>query len=239
MGELQGTLHWQLFAAFDKKVRLSTVKASIGNGHWEPSRSDAAESYVWKEDTAIAGTRFELGEKKLNRNSATDWAKIKDLAKTGRISDCLDLAPDVAIRYYSSLKHIARDYMQKPQDLTGVCGIWISGPPGVGKSHYARNHYEDLYSKMCNKWWDGYQAQKSVLIDDLDLSHKCLGHHLKIWADKYSFLAESKGHASHIRPNRIIVTSNYKPDDIWTDDQTLLEAIKRRFYFIHIPLRMG
>lgn len=56
-GELEGTIHWQLFAAFDKKTRLSGVKSAIGNGHWEPSKSSAAETYVFKEDTAIAGTR--------------------------------------------------------------------------------------------------------------------------------------------------------------------------------------
>lgn len=248
-GELEGRLHWQLFAAFNKKVRLASVKAVCGNGHWEPSRSSAAEAYVFKEDTAIPGTRyyfnfntnfrFELGEKKFNPSSATDWAKLRDLAKAGKISECLDVAPDAAIRHYGALKHIARDFMEKPLDLESCCGIWIYGPPGVGKSHYARQNYEDLYSKMANKWWDGYQGQKSVLIDDFDLSHKVLGHHLKIWADKYSFLAESKGHASHIRPARIIITSNYKPEQVWTEDEALLEAVKRRFYFINIPLRMG
>jgi len=53
----QGTLHWQLFAAFDKKRTLQQVKSSICNGHWEPTRSEAAEQYVFKEDTSVAGTR--------------------------------------------------------------------------------------------------------------------------------------------------------------------------------------
>lgn len=235
-GTETGRIHWQLFAAFDKRVRLSTVKGTIGNGHWELTRSESAESYVFKEDTAVAGTRFELGAKKFNPNNATDWARIRDLAKQGNLRECLEIAPEATIRVYGALKHIARDFMEKPVDLTSVCGIWIYGPPGVGKSHFARESYPDIYSKMINKWWDGYQNQKSVLLDDLGPEHKVLGHHLKIWADRYSFLAESKGHASHIRPDRIIVTSNYKPDHIW-DDPILVEAIKRRFYFIHIPLR--
>lgn len=233
-----GTEHWQLFVAFTKKCRLAAVKASVGNGHWEPSRSEAAENYVWKEDTAIPGTRFELGAKAFNPSSGTDWARIKDLAKAGRISECLEIAPDATIRHYASLKAISRDFMEKPPDLSTVCGQWIYGPPGVGKSHFAREMYTNIYDKMCNKWWDGYQGQKTVLIDDFDLSHKVLGHHLKRWADKYSFLAESKGHSANIRPDRIIVTSNYKPEDIF-DDPALIEAINRRFYRIYIPFRRG
>lgn len=56
-GDNTGREHWQVFVAFDKKVRLTTVKTLCGSGHWEPSRSEAAESYVWKEDTAIPNTR--------------------------------------------------------------------------------------------------------------------------------------------------------------------------------------
>ena len=63
-----GYVHWQLFAAFERKTRLAGVKAVFTNDtHAEPSRSEAAESYVFKENTAIAGTRFELGAKKFNR----------------------------------------------------------------------------------------------------------------------------------------------------------------------------
>ena len=226
--------HWQLFASFKRAVRLAAVRKLFGTRiHAEPSRSTAAETYVHKDDTAIAGTRFSIGQKPFNRNSKTDWSLAKEKAKLGELEN---VPPDVYIKYYRTLKTIAMDHMTKPTDLPCVAGIWIHGPPGVGKSFFARNQYgPNLYIKGQNKWWDGYQDEPNILLDDFDC--KALGHYLKIWADRYAFMAESKGYSRLIRPKNFIITSNYRPEDIF-DDQALTNAIKRRFYFIYIPLRM-
>lgn len=230
-----GFHHWQILALFKKKIRRAGVKQAFSQqAHCEPSRSEAANQYVWKEESRVAGTQFELGELPFKRNCKTDWELVKRKAKDGLIDE---IDAQVFITHYRTLKQISMDYMKKPADLQSVCGIWVFGPPGVGKSHYARNHYPNSYMKMCNKWWCGYQNQKNVIIDDLDLSHKVLGHHLKIWADKYAFIAETKGYAVTIRPDRIIVTSNYKICQIF-DDPALVEALERRFYVIYIPMRM-
>jgi len=85
------------------------------------------------------------------------------------------------------------DNMPKAKDLDKTTGIWIWGPRGVGKSHHVRHGYnyteDQILKKNCNKWFNDWNPveHKAVLLDDFDKSHNALGHHLKIWADKYAF----------------------------------------------------
>lgn len=95
----------------------------------------------------------------------------------------------------------------KPYDKPDLRGIWLYGPSGCGKSSSARLHFPDSYPKMLNKWWDGYQDQKSVIMDDVGPHQRCLGDHLKLWADRYGTILEAKGHALIDHFTDFIVTS--------------------------------
>lgn len=88
-----------------------------------------------------------------------------------------------------------------------------------------------LYVKPQNKWFDGYIDQQLIYIEDFD--SPCLGHLLKIWADKWECDGEVKGGIVQLRHIRFIITSNYHPDDLWPNDSKMCEAITRRFHFIH------
>lgn len=154
---------------------------------------------------------------------------IRDLAKEGKMEQLLDEYPKEGISAYRTLKQIKFDFAKKPTDLPDVCGIWIHGQSGIGKSFTVRKEHPVFYDKMLNKWWDNYNGEDVVLYEDVDLSSAYLGNFLKRAADRYPFPVEIKNHVTMIRPKIIIVTSQHIPKEIWPNDPELVEAITRRF----------
>ena len=234
---LSGTPHLQGFIVFSSAKTLSAaIKCFRPLGaHVEIARGSVQQniSYCSKE-----GDFLELGDRPITQLEkgaleSERWDLALASAKSGNIDD---IPSDIFFRYYRTVKEIKKDYMVTPEDIPLVSGVWITGLTGCGKSHYARDNYPGAYKKMANKWWDGYQSQEYVIIDELDKKHDCLGHHLKIWCDRYSFLAETKGGAINIRPLKIIITSQYEIDDIWPDEETR-GALHRRMEVIRMKNR--
>ena len=104
------------------------------------------------------------------------------------------------------------------------------GPSGCGKSRKVRTENAGAYIKMANKWWDGYRQEKVVILDDLDPAHDRLAYHLKIWGDHYGCPLEVKGGVLPSAHDKIIITSQYYPEQIFTPEDAI--AIRRR-YTVH------
>lgn len=128
-----GFLHWQILVAFARKCRLAAVKKCFGaSAHCELSRSSAANEYVWKDDTRVDATQFELGKLALKRNCQTDWDAVVASAKCGRMDS---IPSDILVRNYSNLRRIHSDYQEPVGIQREVVVYW--GATGAGKSRRA------------------------------------------------------------------------------------------------------
>jgi len=236
-----GTPHMQCYIVWkDPKTAKQCHEIFPSRGHWEKQSPNSsplqAADYCKKE-----GKFEEFGELPIHgpaeggKATKDKWAETRDLAKRGEL-DKID--PKLFVGHYKTLKLIKADYKQAPRDLTWTVppNTWIWGPTGTGKSFYARKTIigdNAFYIKnAANKWWDKYDGQDWVLIEDMDTSHAYQGYYMKIWADKYAFSVEVKNSGDLIRPGHIVVTSNYRIEDIFPD-KSIHEPLKRRFMVIH------
>lgn len=225
-----GTLHFQFYLHFKQSVWFTTLKKLHSKVHFcNVKKDNGADTYCMKEDSRVDGP-YEFGEKPIKRNSKTDWDSVFLNAKRGNFDS---IPSDIKVRCYSNLKKIEKDNLIC-KDSSDVRGVWIHGPSGSGKSRLAREQYPDAYFKLCNKWWDGYYGQKNVIMDDFGKEHSVLGYHLKIWADRYGCVLETKGGASTSSFDHFVVTSQYSIEDIWMNDKETIDAIKRRFKIIRL-----
>jgi len=232
-----GTPHLQGFVIFKEAKTLAHCKEILPTAHWavkyRNSNPPQAANYCKKD-----GDFFEWGEcPQFNTGAAEGGEKTKanyqlawEQAKLGQFEE---MDKSLLFRHYHTCKRILQDYQNRATDLTQVCGIWLVGTPDSGKSHIARHIFGEagFYDKPANKWFDGYQREMgdTIIVDDVDHAHRVLGHHLKRWGDKYSFPGEQKGTTIQVRPKRVIVTSNYKIEEIWAGDSQMIEALEKRY----------
>lgn len=229
----EGTPHLQGYVVTNKRMRLAGLKKLFPRAHLEVSRGtpNQASDYCKKDGDFIEYGTLPKSPAVLGGDAnKARYELAVSKAKEGLIEE---IPADLQLRYYHTLKTIAKDYAVQPPDAESTTGIWIYGESGCGKSRYARTAFSDFYLKGIHKWWDSYQGQESVIIEDVDPSHSFIAHHLKIWADRYSFQGECKGASLMLRPTNVVVTSQYSIDDIWSDAETR-DALHRRFKCIHM-----
>lgn len=131
----------------------------------------------------------------------------------------------------------------------GVCGYWLSGHPGLGKSSWVTDWCKSknlsLYVKDTTVWWQEYVGQTVVHLNDLPLIWKMVGQEvhylegfdhlptsLKLWADKEEVVGRQKL-TDGVRLNHLlfIITSNHTMEEALGPvvSQVDMTALRRRF----------
>ena len=224
-----GTPHLQGFLSLTKRKRMSAVKSILNERCFVETRRGTkkqAIEYCKKENNFK-----EFGDvDNVNGNQGfrTDLDKVAEMVKDGAtLAEVAEAQPKSWIHYHKGITSL-KTVLSEPYTPSGLRGVWFYGVAGAGKSRYVHETFTDLYLKQQNKWWDNYQGEKHVLLDDLDTDK--LAHHLKIWADRYPCTGEVKGGTVNLTHDLFIVTSNFTPGELFKDlDYRTVEAIERRF----------
>lgn len=225
-----GTPHLQGYVCFKNAISFNSIKKKMPGCHLEAMLGSIAQNddYIAKMSNPVERGEKPMSNSNKGRAEQLRWKRSLDLAKEGKIEE---IDADIQLRYYQTLKKIRSDNLPKPRPLESMRHLWIwSNESGTGKSHAVNQAYPDMYRKTPDEiYWNGYEDQKVVYIEDIDVFHKKIGYHMKIWADKWPFAAAFKNQAARdIRPERLIVTSNYRIDQIW-DDPITVSCLERRF----------
>lgn len=239
-----GTHHLQGFVQFFTEKSLRQVVDFLKcvdpvTAHVEITKGSCfqASEYCKKEADYVEFGQKPLTAQEKGAASKKIFCDVIASAEKGDLADVKERYPNIYVSHYNTLQRICADSLVRPPDLSQPQCIWLFGPPGVGKSHLARGLGCDYFDKALNKWWDGYGSQRVVIIEEVNQdSSKCLSNHFKRWFDKYAFTAEVKGGTRWIRPEWIIITSNYSLEECFGCDAVLLAAISRRVSFVSLSL---
>ena len=163
---------------------------------------------VGERSTHKQGKRRDLSEfvddviinKKRKRDMIEDREHLMTLAKYPRFCDEVILA--------TGRKREA------PPEVT-----LLLGPPGVGKSRYVEEQYDelDVWPWTNGEWFTGYSGHPVAFFDEFEgkmskMSQALMNRVL----DRYPFLAPTKGLFTWWEPKTIIIASNLHPFTWWS-----------------------
>jgi len=234
-----GTPHLQGYVYFHNARQRRAVSRMLPRAHLEPSNGSPTQNYKY---CTKDGDFFEYGDIPMESNLARQkggeankarYAAAIKHAEAGNLDKIREDDPKLYILHGPRLESL---FAPNPVPLDGdLLHEWWVGPSGSGKSRLLWELYPNHFAKALNKWWDRYRHEDVVAIEEWAPKNDCTASSLKKWADRYPFPGEIKGGCmQRLRPKKIIVLSNYTPQQCFLNSEDL-EPILRRFTVINFP----
>jgi len=109
--------------------------------------------------------------------------------------------------------------------------VWIFGKTGKGKSHFVEAMLEGkrYYMKGPGKWWDQYDMEEYLWVDDFRKDYFKFHYLLKV-LDRYKMMCEYKGGYSRIRVRFTYITCPVHPAVLYGNKKDSAKQLLRRIY---------
>jgi hypothetical protein len=190
-------LHYQGFVMFKLQHRLKKTKELLECGvetHIEPRRGtrDQARNYCMKDNKYKEFGQFEPFSKEQLFKQPIPYIKENH--------------PEFYCRYYKGLERL-QDKGEKWRNIE-VKYIW--GCSGSGKTRMIMEMDNVYKIDPPYKWWDGYEGEDILLIDDFQEGQVERGYLLNL-LDGYRMRLETKGSHTWAKWTKVFITSNFAP----------------------------
>lgn len=138
--------------------------------------------------------------------------------------------PSIYAKYHRGL--LAYKQALQPDRTEKTRVLWLCGPTGSGKSRHCRAVSPSAYWKDLTKWWDGYDNERDVVIDDYRPSKELPLRYMLLLLDRYPMRVESKGGYLKFNSERIFITSPQPPRETfsaleWLGEEDIAQLLRR------------
>lgn len=144
--------------------------------------------------------------------------------------------PNEYVRYSSGLKSLATVKVKPRDPKNPPQVIWLWGLAGTGKTREAYESHKSVYIKDGTQWWDGYEGQEAIIIDDFEAIEWNYRDFLRL-LDRYPYRGQFKGGYVNVNSPTIYITCEYHPSKIWTGNK--LAQVTRRLNQIVEKITQG
>lgn len=233
-----GRLHFQGCVKLRQPTRLPGVQKLLGSGRPHVERAvewEKLKEYCKKDETRVEGP-FEFGEDK-SQGKRSDLKEATDMILAQMPMDEVAMEhPTTFVKYHAGLLKL-KQMVQKPPAIDRKA-ILIVGNTGVGKTRFVMDRFPEAYNvfDMRSPWFDGYDGQKVVLMDECGpgMMHFNI---LKQLTDRYPYRVPVKGGSAPWMAKMIFLTSNDHLFENWYPGITRvhLEALERRIKKFVLP----
>lgn len=218
-----GKHHYQGYIEFVKPQRYKGAEKILGGSkcRFFPRKGtrEQARDYCLKGESRKPDTTYtEIGNFEIKQGSRVDLSKVYSLiADKKPLAEIFKECPMEFMKYHSGIKEAkAIVDREASKRFRHVKVIILRGDAGIGKTRYVYDTYgyDDVYKLDCsnNVWFDGYEGQKVLLLDDYYGWLKW-GHFLNI-LDGYPMRLDVKCSFTYAQWETIYITSN-KPARQW------------------------
>ena len=208
-----GTPHLQGYINFSSPTSFNTIKKAIPKAHIEPAKGNPRQNYEYCSKEKIL---YEDGEQPAP-GKRKDIDTIKEYIETNTNPNMSDIIDNHATSLQSiRLAETLLKYKEKPRDPKNPPNIlWYYGDTETGKTRKAQEDHPNAYIKdNSNKWFEGYDAHETIIIDDMRYDTFPYNHLLRI-LDRYPNRLECKGGSRQNLAKTIIITAPQNPQEMF------------------------